>query len=295
MGLLSRMSSLIKAKMSSVLDRAEDPAQTLDYSYEKQLELLRNVKRGVVEVVTSKRRLQLQAAGLQDNLGKLEDQARRALAAGREDLARMALEHKQVIVGQLQGLEGQIEDLEKEQEKLSTAETRLSAKVEAFRTRKEVIKAQYSSAAAQVKIGEAATGISEEMADVGLAVDRAEEKTRNMRARASAIDELVDAGTLEDFSGRPDAVERQLSQISVTRGVEDELAAMKRQLEGPTQPQQLEEGNDRSHIHGRSIPFSRRAHGPVKRVGPPHRGSGRRRRRSGVPPALRRHGFPGKK
>ena len=141
-----------------------------------------------------------------------------------------------------QGLEGQVEDLEKEQEKLSTAEARLSAKVEAFRTHKEVIKAQYSSAAAQVKIGEAATGLSEEMADVGMAVDRAEEKTQNMRARASAIDELVDAGTLDDFSGRPDAVERQLAQISVTQGVDDELARMKLQIEAPKQPKQLEEG-----------------------------------------------------
>lgn len=243
MGLLSRMSSIVKAKMSAALDRAEDPRQTLDYSYEKQLELLRNVKRGVVEVVTSKRRLQLQAQGLQENAAKLDDQARRALSAGREDLARMALEHKQVIVQQLQGLEGQIEDMEKEQEKLSTAETRLSAKVEAFRTHKEVIKAQYSSAEAQVKIGEAVTGISEEMTDVGMAVDRAEEKTQKMRARASAIDELVDAGTLEDYSGgRSDAVERQLSQLSVSQGVEDELAAMKRQIEGPKQPGQLEEG-----------------------------------------------------
>lgn len=242
MGLLSRMSSIIKAKMSDVLDRTEDPGQTLDYSYEKQVELLRNVKRGVVEVVTSKRRLELQADSLKENLGKLEDQARKALGAGREDLARMALEHKQLIVQQLQGLEGQVEDLEKEQEKLSTAEARLSAKVEAFRTHKEVIKAQYSSAAAQVKIGEAATGISEEMADVGLAVDRAEEKTQKMRARASAIDELVDAGTLDDFSGRPDAVERQLAQISVTQGVEDELARMKLQIEAPKQPKQLEEG-----------------------------------------------------
>ncbi len=243
MGLLSRMSSIVKAKMSAVLDRAEDPRQTLDYSYEKQLELLRNVKRGVVEVVTSKRRLQLQAQGLQENAAKLDDQARRALSAGREDLARMALEHKQVIVQQLQGLEGQIEDMEKEQEKLATAETRLSAKVEAFRTHKEVIKAQYSSAEAQVKIGEAVTGISEEMTDVGLAVDRAEEKTQKMRARASAIDELVDAGTLEDYSGgKSDAVERQLAQLSVSQGVEDELAAMKRQIEGPEAPKQLEEG-----------------------------------------------------
>ena len=193
-------------------------------------------------MVTSKRRLELQEAGLKENLAKLDDQAHRALAAGREDLARTALEHKQVIVQQLQGLEGQVADMEKEQEKLTTAEARLSAKVEAFRAHKEVIKAEYSSAEAQVKIGEAATGLSEEMADVGMAVDRAEEKTQNMRARASAIDELVDAGTLDDYSGKSDAVERQLAQISVSQGVDEELAQMKRQIEGPEQPKQLEEG-----------------------------------------------------
>lgn len=242
MSLLSRTSSIVKAKMSAILDRAEDPRQTLDYSYQKQLDLLRNVKRGMVEVVTARRRLELQAAGLQDNLGKLEEQARRALSAGREDLARMALERKQAILQQLQGLEGQINDLEKEQEKLTTAETRLSSKVEAFRTRKEVVKAQYSAAEAQVKIGEAATGISEEMADIGMAIDRAEDKTQKLRARASAIDELVDAGTLEDFTGKTDEVERELTKISVSQGVEDELAKMKQQIGGPQQPKQLEEG-----------------------------------------------------
>jgi len=242
MGLLSRMSSIIKAKMSAILDSAEDPRETMDYSYQKQLELLRNVKRGIVEVVTSKRRLQLQAAGLQENEGKLDEQARRALSAGREDLARLALERKQAIMQQLQGLESQIDDLEKEQEKLTTAETRLSAKVESFRTRKEVIKAQYSAAEAQVKIGEAATGISEEMADVGLAVERAENKTQKLRARASAIDELVAVGTLEDFTGKSDVVERELSKLTASQEIEDELTRLKQQIEGPKQPKQLEEG-----------------------------------------------------
>jgi phage shock protein A len=214
MGLLSRMSAIIKAKTSAVLDKAEDPRQTLDYSYQKQLEQLRNVQRGVVEVVTAKRRLELQEAGLKENIDKLDEQARRALAAGREDLARMALERKQAISQQLQGLGGQVEDLENEQQKLAAAETRLSTKVETFRTRKEVIKAQYSAAAAQVKIGEAATGISEEMADVGLAVQRAEDKTQQLRAKASAIDELTSAGTLDDFTGQPDVIERQLDQVT---------------------------------------------------------------------------------
>lgn len=242
MGILSRMSSLIKAKMSAIVDKVEDPRETLDYSYQKQLELLRNVKRGIVEVVTAKRRLQLQENQLQDNIAKLDDQARKALTANREDLARMALERKQAILQQVQGLGAQIEDLEKEQERLTTAETRLSTKVEAFRTHKEVIKAQYSAAEAQVKIGEAATGLSEEMADVGMAVERAEDKTQKLRAKASAIDELVEAGTLEDYTGSSDVVERELSKVTVSQGVDDELAKLKRQIQGPAQPKQLEEG-----------------------------------------------------
>ncbi|MDP2937400.1 MAG: PspA/IM30 family protein [Dehalococcoidia bacterium] len=238
MGLMNRITALFKAKLTRVLDSAEDPRETLDYSYQKQLEMLQGVKRGIADVVTSRRRLELQAARLQDNLSKLEVQARQSLAAGREDLARLALTRKQAAQMQLQGLETQINDLGKEQEKLASAEARLSTKVEAFRTRKEVIKAQYSAAEAQVRIGEAVTGISEEMTDVGMAIDRAEDKTEQLRARAGAIDELVAAGTLEDFTGGQDEVERELAKINITTGVEQELAALKQQMA----PKQLKEG-----------------------------------------------------
>ncbi len=242
MGLLSRMSTILKAKMSGFLEKAEDPRETLDYSYQKQLELLQNVKRGIVDVVTAKRRLELQQAKLNENVTALDDQAKKALAAGREDLARTALERKQVILLQVQDLDGQISGLEKEQEKLTTAESRLSMKVEAFRTKKETIKAEYSAAEAQVRIGEAVTGISEEMADVGYAVQHAEDKTEKLKARAGAIDELIAAGTLEDTTGTPDVVQQELTKITVSQNVEQELTKMKQQLQSPEKPKQLEEG-----------------------------------------------------
>lgn len=240
MGLMSRMSTIIRAKMNQLLDRAEDPRETLEYSYEKQLEMLRDVKRGVVDVATSKRRLQMQASRLHDDLRKFDEQARRALAAGREDLARIALQRKQGVAQQLDALDTQIADLEKEQQRLQLAEQRLAAKVEAFRTRKETIKAQYSAAEAQVKISEAATGLSEEMADIGMAIDRAEEKTASLRARAAAIDELVEGGTLEDFTGSRDPVERELAALSTAQNVEAELAALKQELQ--THQGQLRQG-----------------------------------------------------
>jgi phage shock protein A len=235
------MTTILKAKLGRLLDSAEDPREALDYSYQKQVEMLRNVKRGITDVVTSRRRLELQASRLQQNMVKLEGQARQALAAGREDLARLALTRKQSAQMQLQGLESQIEDLVREQERLSAAESRLAAKIEAFRTRKEVIKAQYSTAEAQVRIGEAVTGISEEMTDVGMAIQRAEDKTEQLRARAGAIDELVAAGTLEDFTGGQDEIERELARVSIQAGVDQELAALKQQV-ASSSPKELKEG-----------------------------------------------------
>ena len=228
MGMLSRMSTIVKSKMNRILDNAEDPRETLDYSYEKQLEMLRNVKRGVVEMVAAKRQIQQQADKVRDNIARLERQAEQAVDAGREDLALLALERKHTAVLELEGLDQQIAGMEVEQEKLTQAEARLSAKVAAFKSKKEVIKAQYTAAQAQVRIGGALSGISEEMGDVGLAVERAESKTESMRARASAIDELASAGVLNDVAGETkDDITRELEKMSVSSSAETELAALK--------------------------------------------------------------------
>ena len=167
MGLLGRAGEIIRAKFNALLNRAENPNETLDYSYEKQLESLQNVKRGVADVVTAKKRLELQTQQLEGNVVKLDTQARQALAAGREDLARQALERKSGIQQQLQDLDTQVKQLQDQQEKLVDSEKQLSAKIEQFRSQKEVIKAQYSAAEAQVRIGEAATGIGREMDNTG--------------------------------------------------------------------------------------------------------------------------------
>jgi phage shock protein A len=237
---MSRASTIIKAKLAKLLDRAEDPGETLDYSYEKQLELLQNVKRGIADVATAKKRLELQTAQLEKSVVKLETQARDALAAGREDLARQALERKAAVQAQLQGLDQQVQQLDTQQEKLVASEKQLAAKVEAFRTEKETIKAQYSAAEAQVRIGEAATGIGEEMADTGLAIERARDKTEQMTARAAAIEELTQAGTLEDLTSSSDALDRELAQIGQAGQVDKELEAMKAEIGAGAPQKELE-------------------------------------------------------
>jgi phage shock protein A len=239
-GLMSRMSMIFKAKFSKALDRAENPSETLDYSYEEQLRQLQNVKRGIADVTTAKKRLELQYASMQQQVDKLDGQARQALGANREDLAREALSRKAAVEGQLESIMQQGQQLEAQQQRLIEGEKTLQSKVEAFRTQKEVIKAQYSAAEAQVRIGEAASGIGEEMADVGLAVQRAKDKTEQMQARANAIDELTASGALTDLTSSGDDIDRQLAQLSQTSQVDDELAKMKAELGAGGAPKQLE-------------------------------------------------------
>lgn len=231
MSVLKRMSDVIQQKMSKLLDRAEDPAEALDFSYEKQLEALQQVRRNVADVLTSEKRLELQAAQIKQSQGKLQSQAQLALQQGREDLARMALTRYQAAQAQLDGLGQQIDQMKQQEQKLELMAQKLQAKVEAFRTQKETIKAQYSAAQASTKIGEAVTGLSEQMADVNLMVERAQEKTTQMQARASAIDDLVASGTLDQIGAAPtDDLDRQLLAGASESAVNAQLDAMKKQL-----------------------------------------------------------------
>ena len=244
MGLMQRLSNIFRAKASKALDKAEDPRETLDYSYERQLEMLQKVKRGVADVATSRKRVELQAQQLQQSQQKLDAQAKQALAAGREDLAREALTRKAAIGQQLSGLQQQHASLEQEEQKLVLASQRLQAKVDAFRTRKETIKATYTAAEAQTRIGEAVSGISEEMGDVGLAVERAENKTLEMQSRAGAIDELMASGALDDLSSSSDPIQAELDRVTADNSVETELARMKGELGGGGGSQSIGRGDE---------------------------------------------------
>src|SRR5579862_2949661 len=229
--LWQRFSLIFRSKASRVLDSAENPTETLDYSYEQMLTQLQNVKRGVADVVTAKKRLELQTQSIEQNVVKLETQARQALAANREDLARQALERKAVAQQQLQGMDAQVQGLADQQEKLVAAQQQLETRIESFRSQKEVLKAQYSAAEAQVRVGEAATGIGQHMNDTGMAIQRAKDKTEELQARASAIDELTSTGALEDLTaGDQTQLDRELAQISASSQVDSELAKLKAEV-----------------------------------------------------------------
>lgn len=231
MGLIDRLSTIFKAKANKVVDGLEDPKEILDYSFERQGEIMNKLRQDIVKVVTAKKQLEIQKAKLITSISTLEQQARDAVKNNREDLARLGLERKHALQLEVQNLDKQISDIQGEQTKLEDTERRLSSKVEQFKTQKEIIKAKYSSAEAQVKIKESITGLSEEMSDIGMSLSRAEEKTNNLQAKAQALDEMIDSGALTDYtksySSPHGDIEEELDKSSVSKAVEDELAKMK--------------------------------------------------------------------
>jgi phage shock protein A len=240
LGLMNRISTVIKQKVNTLLDKYEDPREALDYSYTKQLELMNELRRSLAEVITARKRLEMQKSKLWANIRLLDEQARRALDTDREDLAKLALERKNANLLQIQNLDKQISDMKQEEEKLEETSKRLAIKVEEFKSKKEVIKAQYSAAEAQVKIKESVTGISEEMADVGMAMNRAEDKAEKMKAKSEALDDMINSGTLTDYTSNKDEIERELEKITVQGSVEEELAKLKSERERKKK-QQLEQ------------------------------------------------------
>ncbi len=246
MGLFSRLLTFLRIKTNAALDRAEDPGQVMDYSYNKQVEQLQQLRRSIADVVTNEKRLELQQKQLEEKANRLGDQARQALLADREDLARMALQRKEDLVTQLNSYEQQLAQIRAQEEKLIDMERKASARVEAFRMQKEMVKAQYNAARAQVKINETVTGISEEMNEMNLAMQRAQDRVLTMQARANALEALVEQGGLNEqgLLGSGDTLDRELRKISAEQNVEAQLQAMKQQLQlgGPGARQRQIEG-----------------------------------------------------
>jgi phage shock protein A len=237
---MGRLWLLIKAKFSKLLDNAENPLETLDYSYEQQRGVLREVNRGLVEVVASKKRIEFQVKQAEAQISKLDEQAKAALAQGREDLARAALERKGGLLADKESLEASQAQLEAQQEKLEESQREFASRIESFRAEKEVIKAKYRAGEAQVAIGEAVTGLGKNMAATGLAIQRAKEKTEQMQARAAAVNELIEAGALTDQLGSGESkIDRALRELSERTSVTKELEEMKASLDQGTQGDDL--------------------------------------------------------
>jgi phage shock protein A len=220
----------LKAKLSRLLDRAEDPAEMLDYSYAVHVEQLYGMRRDIADLATAKMRLARLRDSKQARFLKLHSSARAALELGREDLARQALERKRLIGQELVGLNQQVAELEHQQVQMIARGREARAGLERFRARKELTKARYAAARAQLAISDSVAGFSARLRDLGLRIERTNHEVEEMNLQADVREELERTGVLTPIGASEDDVDRQLRQLSSRESVDDELSRMRREL-----------------------------------------------------------------
>ncbi|MBC7372636.1 MAG: PspA/IM30 family protein [Frankiales bacterium] len=230
MSLGRRLSALFKG------DGEQDPQRELEVSYDRQVALLQQTRRGAADVATSRRRLELQLRQLEARADALHAEAVTAVGAGDDDRARVLLTQHAGLLAQIDELGPQEAQLRASQEQLDLSVQRLGVKVEAFRSQKDVLSAGYTAAEAQARTTTALAGVDEELGDAGFALQRARDRTEAMQAKAQALDELTAIST----ESPGDAALRRLQELS-GGGVDAELARLKdtHPLPGPLPTKEL--------------------------------------------------------
>jgi phage shock protein A len=226
---IKKLSEIIASKVNKLLGIIENPCEQLDYSYEKQKELLENVKKGIVELTSSKKQLELQKFNISKDLEKLDKQAQMCMNQGNEPLAKIALERKVNTQKQIASLTDQITQLDLNQKKLIEASKALEMKIDQLKSEKETVKAQYEAAKASLKINESLSGMGNDLGNIGTAMDNARDKTDQMNSKSSAINDLAEAGVLSDsLGGNSNSIDRELDKAQSKGQVDDEFNKMKK-------------------------------------------------------------------
>ena len=226
----SRLLRLHRVWLEKLLAPADDPRVSFADGYEKQRTLLAKVRQAQEKAAVSKTLLLDRTAELLDRLPELEEQARQSLLDKREDKARAALQLRKVTAGEVRELVQKTQEVSADERALSLVDERLASKMEALAARREAIEARYSTAEAQVRIQETLTGASEELSELGVELDRAEQRAEQLKASV-ALDQMAALSEIVSPEGGSRGNEvREESQAAELLDVEEDLAALKRQL-----------------------------------------------------------------
>ena len=230
MSVFSRVADILQAKTHKLLNHLEDPNEALDLSYEKMIAGLQETKLHLADVVAQQKSLERQIAAAQDEAAKAENDARLALQANREDLAKAALAHKHSAIEKLEALNQAHAAVLPQAQKLIDYEKKLEERIESFRLQKEVMKTSYTAAAAQTKVSQSMAGIGTSFSNVGDTLRRAQDNVEGMRSKAEAMESLSEAGVLSDPLDGRRKEERELDALRVGSAIDSDLEKLKAEL-----------------------------------------------------------------
>lgn len=192
---------------------AQDPREAYASAGERQTQMLQRVRASLSHNATLRQRLEARLATLQNAQPALEEKARQAVKANREDVARLAL-HQQVLAQrEAHTLAAHLHAIQHEEQRLSLLEQQLSTQLEAWQARQAVAAARYSAAEAQVLAHESTHHFGEELMDLGSSLEQTESETEALQARAEALEAVLDSTEALPAEDVLRAVEAKLAEL----------------------------------------------------------------------------------
>ena len=225
MGILDRFSTIVKANINALLDKAEDPGKMIDQYLTEMTESLAEVKRETAGVMAEETRTRGKVEANRAEVQKYADLAKKALQAGNDGDARVFIAKKQQLETAGQGLEEAYAVAKANAQKMREMHDKLVGDIEELKRRRETIKAKVAVARTQGKLNEIGAA-SDKAEDAMSAFQRMEEKADRMLDRETAIAELNaapkdEAAALEEkYSGAgPAAVDDELARLKAELGI----------------------------------------------------------------------------
>ncbi len=233
MELARSIATLLRSGLEVLFRPAPDPRNSYVYAASRQGELLERVQAGLAEVTAAKGTMEARQSTLREKLPWFEVEAREALVAGQERLARLALQRRELVVVELRSVEAQTDKLTQEEQRLALLDRRLTGEIKSFLARREANAARQTAAEAQIGITNGLDQMTEELSDLTSMLQSAEAETETVHEKTTALDDMLEKmGTVSSAAPAGDRLEHELALLDVAESVEMRLAELKRDV-GP--------------------------------------------------------------
>ena len=219
MGILDRVSTLLRANINDMIDRAEDPEKVVKQLIADMNNQLLQVKTQVAASIADEKQLYQR---YQDNEAKATDWEQRAELAvekGQDDMAREALSRRNAFQQTAVGFKEQYDQQAAQVEQLKDALHQLESKIQDAQTKEDLLIARSRRAKAETQIRTTLSGLDQSSALASF--QRIEEKVNQQEARAAALGEL-DTDTMEhrfQLMEKESEVDKQLAELKAKKGL----------------------------------------------------------------------------
>src|SRR5438093_5406935 len=221
MGVMERLSTLIRANINDMLDQAEDPEIMLNQILRDMETEISRARSQVADMMAQERLFRDDLQAEQDKSAHMQERAETYVRQGNDAMAREALKRKADSEANIEVLQQQLNAQSEMVGRLRSQLDALQEKYQSALSNRDALLARYHRAKAQQQITRTMSDL--DVTDYSGELSRMENRIRTTEARAGAETELnqsmgVDTGTMFDDAERSGKIDQELAALKSQMG-----------------------------------------------------------------------------